>query len=645
MYFLKELINKNKFNILLVLSVIFNVLVLLNILQSDYFGDDLYNFQTPGFIPSDYVSMTDFTIKQIVGWMSQGRLFPGCLYEFYLFDIFNTVYSYKLFSLSITIIGVVLFSYLVYIVSKDKFLSLLFLLLTPLFFQYRYYHDPMLSFHGLMQVFFIYVTLSLIFLTKYLQKSGMHYYFLSLLFFTFSLLTYEISYIFIFLYLPIVLSQMPLRKNLLKIFFLALPYILILGSLTIYVLYLRHNASIAEGPYLPNWDLVTIFITYFNQTISVIPTTYFIMYGNHSNFFQHIQIVHYVILSLFLVIYITTSFVKSANPVNKMNVSDKNLIFLGILIILLPGFLISLSPKFQSGINEIRFGLAYLPIYIQSFGASLLLALLIRKFSAIKYHIAVILLLSVVLIVHLVSNNEVIEKVNKPYKSNREILSHFFSGTFGQKLQDGTTIQFAYESPLHRKEFFNMLTRKNLNVVIAPNENYDYQVWYEINDNFAAIHTKQNSTGIEHISMYQKVDTWQEVYNDENTHFNKIALPPIFKGFYEWEGEPGIFRWAGDNANILWINNEAKPKEQTISFEMGSLIPRSMRIKLNGEELDSFTIKPGVPSPHSYTVKLVPGRNTIEFLTPEPSVKPGGLDTRNLSFSIAKFHAGQTHND
>jgi len=117
-----------------------------------------------------------------------------------------------------------------------------------------------------------------------------------------------------------------------------------------------------------------------------------------------------------------------------------------------------------------------------------------------------------------------------------------------------------------------------------------------------------------------------------------IIMPPVFNGFYEWEGEPGAFRWAGDNANILWINNEAKTKEQKISFEMGSLAPRSMSIRVNGKELESFTITPGVPSPHNYTVTLVPGRNTIEFVTPEPSVKPGGLDTRNLSFSIAKFY-------
>jgi len=123
-----------------------------------------------------------------------------------------------------------------------------------------------------------------------------------------------------------------------------------------------------------------------------------------------------------------------------------------------------------------------------------------------------------------------------------------------------------------------------------------------------------------------------------NPRGHTIIMPPVFNGFYEWEGEAGTFRWAGDNANILWINNEDKPKEEKISFEMGSLIPRGITVKLNGKIIDNFSITPGVPSPHSYTLILTPGRNSIEFITPESSGKPGGLDTRNLSFSIAKFY-------
>jgi len=637
---LKESINKHKFSILVFLSILFNVLVLSNLLKSDYFGDDLYNFQALGLIPSVYPSITDFTLRSILGWMDLGRFFPGAWYAYYLFALCDTLYTYKLFVVLVTVTNISLFAYLIYLWAKDRYMALLILIVTPLFFQYRYYHDPMLSFHGLMQVLFIYTTLSLVFLTKYLQGSPKYHYYLSLFFFTLSLLTYEISYVFILLYIPIVLSYLNLKSDFKRFFVLGTPYLLILVGLTLYTLYLRSNLPPGWNPYRPSWDVYAILITYFNQTVSVIPTTYYWMFENHSEFFKHIEYRYVVFASLFVFIY------TFALSLKKTLVINKNLFIMGMLLLFLPGLLISISPKFHDGINKVDFGLAYLPIYIQSFGGSLLLALLIRKLSTVKYHIVTVLLLGIVLIVHLVSNNQVIEKVNKPYKSSREVLSLFFSGTFGQKLQDGATIQFAYDSPLHRSEFLNMIIRKNLHVVIAPNDNYDYQIWCdEINSDFMAIRIKHHTVGIEHVVVYKKNGEWEEVYNDENTHSNITPLPPMFNAFYEWEGEAGTFRWAGDNANILWINNEDKPKEEKISFEMGSLIPRGITVKLNGKIIDNFSITPGVPSPHSYTLILTPGRNSIEFITPESSVTPGGLDTRNLSFSIANFHTGQNHND
>ncbi|WP_294892356.1 hypothetical protein, partial [Sulfuricurvum sp. MLSB] len=496
---LKESITANRFVVFVVLSVIFNIAVLSNLLQSDYFGDDLYNFQALGLIPSVYPSITDFTVRSIIGWMDLGRFFPGAWYAYYLFALCDTLYSYKLFVLLVTVTNISLFAYLIYLWTKDKYTFLLILIVTPLFFQYRYYHDPMLSFHGLIQVLFIYTTLSLIFLIKYLQGSPKYHYYLSLFFFTLSLLTYEISYVFILLYVPVALSYLNLKSDFKRLMVLGTPYLLILVGLTLYTLYIRSNLPPGWNPYIPTWDLSAILITYFKQTVSVIPTTYYWVFENHSDFFKHIEYRYVVFVSLFVFIYIF------AFSFKKTVVTHKNLIFMGFLLLLLPGLLISISPKFQEGINKVDFGLAYLPIYIQSFGASLLSALAIRKLSATKYHVAAVAVLSGILIVHLVSNNAVIEKVNKPYKSKREVLSLFLSGTYGQNLEDNATIQFAYESPLHTNEFLNMYTGKNLHVVIAPNEKYDYQLWYdEINPEFMAINIKKQSTGIERIYVYKK---------------------------------------------------------------------------------------------------------------------------------------------
>jgi hypothetical protein len=631
---IKEFMHTNKYNILLILSIIFNALVLSNILQSDYFGDDLYNFQVPGLIPSDYPSTFDFASRNIIGWMGHGRFFPGTVYSFFVFDIFNTVFLYKLLQLNVVLLSVSLFAYLIYILSKNRYLALLLLFLTPLFFQYRYYHDPILSFHGLLPLLFIYITLSLIFLAKYLQGTAKYHYYLSLFFFMLSLVTYEISYVFILFYLPIILSQMKFRENIRKIILLLTPYFILLISLSLFTIYLRYNTAINTGPYLPNWDLFSIFTTYFNQTIAVIPLTYFLMFGN-INFSVKYEFTKYVsILFLFGLIY-WHSF-----ALRKNIVFNKNLVFFAVLLLLLPGMLISLSPKFQSsGIdqNQVKFGLAYLPIYFQSFGASLLLSLFLIRLSSIKYYIGAGFLLGIVLTVHLMSNDEVVAKVNKPYKSSREVLSLFFTGKFRQDLENNSTIQFAMDSPLHRKEFLNMATKKNLNVVIAPDNHYDYKIWYAINNDFAIVNTEKLSGGASNSVIFRYDGTWREVYDGNDNVISDLRMPPFFNNFYEWEGDVGLFRWAGNSSSIFWLNGENKPKEEKISFEMGSLIPRSMIIKLNGKVIDNFAIVPGVQGTHTYTLGLISGRNIIEFLTAEPSVQPNSTDTRDLTFSLSNF--------
>lgn len=629
--FFRNFICNNKYKLLLLVSIIFNTLVLSNILKSDYFGDDLYNFQVPGLIPSDYSSIFDFASRNITGWMGHGRFFPGTAFSFFVFDIFNTVFLYKLLQLSVTLLSISLFAYLIYILSKDRYLSLMLLFLTPLFFQYRYYHDPFLSFNGLMQILFIYVTLSLIFLTKYLQGAAKYYYYLSLFFFILTLVTYEISYVFILFYILIMLFHVNFRSNIRKFFFLVAPYFVVLVCLSLFTLYLRNKAAIQAGPYLPGWDPIIIFTTYVNQTISVLPTTYFIMFGNLDFNVKYEFTKYAIILLLFGFIYWNSfSFRKNVGV-------NKNLIFFAILLLLLPGMLISLSPKFQSGINQVKFGLPYIPIFLQSFGASLFFSLLLLRISNRKYFIGAGLLLSIVLTVHLMSNDEVILKVNKPYKSSRELLSLFFAGKFGQNLENNSTIQFTKDSPLHRKEFLNMLTKKNLNVVIAPDNHYDYKIWYGISDGFAMVNAEKFSSGAENSVIFKYDGLWREVYEVNSNVGSKLKLPPFFINFYDWEGDAGSFRWAGDNASIFWFNNENNPREEKISFEIGSLISRTMIIKLNGKVIDNFANLPGVQSAHAYTLSLISGRNIIEFVTEEPSVQPSSTDTRNLTFSLSNF--------
>ena len=119
---------------------------------------------------------------------------------------------------------------------------------------------------------------------------------------------------------------------------------------------------------------------------------------------------------------------------------------------------------------------------------------------------------------------------------------------------------------------------------------------------------------------------------------NEVLMPKIvFNSFYEWEGKPGKFRWAGDNANIVLYNNNETIETKDISFILGTLRDRGMVIKLNEEVLESFEIKSGATTQHTFNLKLKPGKNTLKFETMEPAIVPGGTDTRKLMFSIREF--------
>ena len=119
---------------------------------------------------------------------------------------------------------------------------------------------------------------------------------------------------------------------------------------------------------------------------------------------------------------------------------------------------------------------------------------------------------------------------------------------------------------------------------------------------------------------------------------NEVLMPEIsFNGFYQWEGEPGKFRWAGDNVSIVLYNDKDSSKTNNISFTLGALRDRGMVIKFNEEVLESFEIKSGATTQHTFNLKLKPGKNTLKFETMEPAIVPGGTDTRKLMFSIREF--------
>ena len=205
-----------------------------------------------------------------------GRFYPLAVYAYLIDFLVTDVFLYKLIILISVLITLLLFGYFVYLLTKSKALVVLSLLVIPISFQFRLYHDPILGYHAFLQVLFTLLLLSLIFLMHYLETGKTKYLGLSADFYLLCLLTYDISYPFFILHLVLIYLYSK-KSSLTEIIRKGSSFILLSGILVSYVIIERLIGgspligSSTSSAYVPNFDLLSVVGTLINQSISAIP--------------------------------------------------------------------------------------------------------------------------------------------------------------------------------------------------------------------------------------------------------------------------------------------------------------------------------------------------------------------------------------
>lgn len=449
---------------LYVLAIFFNFLVLFPVLSSDYFGDDLYNFQTIGAVPYYFDTVYDMTAFYFKQWLDIGRFYPLAWYLYELFYVLDDVFLYKLFLIFITVLAVSIFSWLVSVFSKDNRLVLIVLIVTPVLFQFRFYHDPFLSFQGLVQIASIFCFLSIGFYKKHIANEGFFNLFLSLFFWICFVLLYEISYIFIFIF--IIMYWFGNKKDG-SVFY----FIFFLSVVIAIVGWLRVHSVQTIDAYNPSFDLYNIVNAWFFQVLSTAPLSY----ASISSFAIYLGAFELVLVFIFLFLMQSSLLSKLNFPCHKVY-RDRSIYILSLFLLFMSGFLISFSPRYQ---EQIRFGIAYLPIFMQYFGLSLLLSILLTSFVRPVYKVSSVLLLSVVLIIHSISNKNVVEMVNTPYQDLRITLGVFYSSAFFlDAINNDGLICFNEATPLNTKEFISIFVKRKISVQTFISKECDYIIEY-----------------------------------------------------------------------------------------------------------------------------------------------------------------------
>lgn len=619
----------NKSDIFIVLSILLvNIWTLSPILTSYYCGDDLYNFQVVGHVPAFNSSVANVIINDFRDWFyGQGRFFPFAFYALYVFWLFDNVYLYKIFLVVITLTAVGLFSRLVYILSNNKNLAFIVMLITPIMFQFKNYHDPFLSFHGLMQVVFIYCLLSLIMLSRYIQTEKKPFLFFSVLFFIFSLLTYEIAFTFIvFIAVVLFLHSNKSLINKIKLFSLfVIPEI----TLFAFVVYLKKNATAPVCGYVPNFDLVTIAITYFNQTVSAFPLTYVIKNNtfNMLGFFKFYDVIFAIAIVLCLA-YLSykKNIFKSFDFVR-----NKLLIFLAFAIILLPGLPISLSPKYQS---EITFGKAYLPILIEYFGVSLLFSMAVY-YARCKLKLVVVLCIAVISVVHLLNNKSIAEIMTAHWKNRNDLLAVILKSNTNV-VPDSYTICFEEAMPTHGREFLYMNTNRKYNIATIDKcpKNNSYNLIYYANGDLAFAKLVNNETNDTKYTFAKKQNS---IWHVESLSSLFIQFITTYSGNYAWENN---FAWVEKQLNIDF-NTKMTEQNFTISFDLTSLDNRQVEIFAGDKLLKTVDLEANKFT--NIDLNISSKFNVITIKSNKNPISPNNGDPRLISFGITKIKIKETN--
>jgi hypothetical protein len=124
------------------------LVVLWPVLRSPFVGDDVPNSQRSAFLQAAHQSPWSYIRDSIREWVqSQGRFFPvSAIENVYLFDTIHDRVLYKLVQVGAVVVVLALAGILAGLLSRDKWVGVTTAAMVIPTFQLRHWHDPILSF-------------------------------------------------------------------------------------------------------------------------------------------------------------------------------------------------------------------------------------------------------------------------------------------------------------------------------------------------------------------------------------------------------------------------------------------------------------------------------------------------------------------
>ena len=259
---------------------------------------------------------------------------------YFIFYLINEPIILKSFYFILIIINLTYFFKIIKYFTNSKKLGLLFCILVATSIQLRLWHDPVLSFHGLMQTLLLFFLISIYYFLKNKKKVNNSYHKISLFFYFLSLITYEISYCFIGLFFFLdYFKTNSFKESIINI----KHYIYIFLIILLIVLAAKIKIFITQEPSYPLIEssfnffniLKALFVQFFSSLNLSYTAGHIYIYG-YSYLKENISVYDLFFLTLtFFVLQKTLNFSRIKNL--------KEIVLISLWLWLLPALLVSLS--------------------------------------------------------------------------------------------------------------------------------------------------------------------------------------------------------------------------------------------------------------------------------------------------------------
>ena len=316
--------------------------------------------------------------QEITDYIQIGRINPFATFHFLVFYFIPDAGAYKLLLVFLTLLNGFLFFRFLKQWGRESRAAFTALLIVPLCFQLRLYHDPLNSYYGLMQVMFCELMLSLTCFVRWMQEGKKKDLVLSLVLFAMGLMSYEMFFPLTALFL---LPALDHEKKLPAAIRRVLPFLLTAVVLFVLSMLLRTNITeeTAYNGTTFSLDPREILRTLGLQLRAAFPLSYrtagydAALFGSiipwhttfNASFTGFLRSICWQDLLACVILILTVS----GLPNKRMKFSAALAVF-ALLLWILPGVVISLSWKYQVDLYP---GVAYIPVYFSCFGAAMLM--------------------------------------------------------------------------------------------------------------------------------------------------------------------------------------------------------------------------------------------------------------------------------